>query len=445
MSDTLEKILTGEEDTPDIFSVVKHRDFFRYLQKGEPCVISYIVNNFDRILEIIFEEQHEQRVISPFLQILMCSNQEVKKTIISSTKFVNYILEYPRRIKIYHHSSVYLFFNSLSSFISENSELLPFFANRDFFESIIQNCDIKQAHNFMHAVLTSKSKSFTIFFNQIDIPSILARYIIGTGDLNMNVISLFESITDLYSRQCAASIVQNDLVTALIDTSFEKNCHQLMDFLDFLYTKSYQNQKESMWYTILFLVEDRIPEMCDFILKQNIFIPLSRSASNILLTYITERGQTFPKLIHVIEKFAVDFFKFPTNSFLHNTCFYLLSSIAHIPQKLNDVVKQTNLCTSIVNAYKQRETNADACYWGALREITELIKEPIGVPKAEWNNIVQQNAKIEKIIALPARMKRGMKSSQNNSSSKMHKITYTDIFAVIICLLAVVLLYLNSQ
>ena len=452
-SPSLDEILSKQDDLPDLSVVVHHREFSLFLSKGNKKLIKYIILNFDKILEFIFEKTYKDpNEVIPYLAILLTRNSDLKNEILTSTKFVNYITEYPRRVKIYHLPSMPIFFDYLQHFICNDTELLPYFANRDFFESILQVCDFKKAYEFMETMLTSKYKSFRIFFEQIDIASILAEHVIGTTFINFSIIELFEIISDSFSRQCASAVVQNDLITKLFDAGFNEVCYQMIDFIDFLYEKSFQHTKESMWNTIQFLVEDRIPEMCDFILNQKGFTIICRSSSSLLLTYISEKETIFPKLQKVIEKLVNEVFEYPTNSFLHNIVFDFLSSLRIIPSIFNEIVTHTDLCKKIVDMYDKREEGIAACYWGQLRQISELITIPHNVSQNQWNNIVQTNSKNEKIISAPVKNMRGIRGPKakqiaqpEKSSSNILAFSYTNIIAVIVVCLTVVLLYLNRS
>ena len=452
-SPSLDEILSKEDDLPDLNTIVQHHEFPLYLSKGNKKLIKFIILNFDKILEYIFENKHKDlNELIPYLSILMSRNPDLKNQILTSTKFVNYITEYPRKVRIYHLPSMPIFFDYLQHFICNETELLPYFANRDFFESILQVCDFKKAFEFMETMLTSQHKSFRIFFEQIDIATILAENSVGTNFINFSIIELFELISDSFSRQCASAVVQNDLITKLFDTGFNENCYQMIDFIDFLYSKTFLHPKESMWFTIQFIVEDRIPEICDFILNQKNFTILSKSNSNLLLTFVNEKENVFPKLQRVIEKLVNDLFEFPTNSFLHNTVYDFLSTIRVTPSLFNEIVQKTNLCKKIVDLYNKREEGVNACYWGQLREISELITMPFNVSQNEWNFVVQTNSNNEKLISIPAKNMRGIRGQkvkqitpQKESSNPLFSFSYTNILAIFVVCLTVLLLFLNRS
>lgn len=455
MSEThLDEILLSKGVSPDISVIYKHNDFPVYLQQGKPVLMQYIVRNFDRILEIIFEEYHRDiREIRPLLSILECKEIYVKRALVTSTKFVNYILEYPNRIKIYNPPSAGIFFNSLSAFIlDKNNELLPFFANIDFFRDIVSNCDIQEAYVFMRNCLLSKSASFNIFFAQINIPSILIHFVVGNTGLNLNVIKLFEIAVEKYPVQSANAVVHADVINQIINSAFLLNCSRLIDFLNFLYVMSYKFKMEAQWFNIEFLIDDRIPEVCDYLLSTTNFDSMCRASANILLTYLNERHQQFPKVIYVSQKFANDIFKNPTNSFLHITAYKFLESIKIYPSRFKEVIEATDLCNKIIEAYKKRATDIGCCYWGALRKISELIDEPVNVSVSEWQRtVVNANIKKEKVIATPVRTSSVASTIKQEIKEKkkfrfrIKKPSLTDIASVLVCIFAVLLLYLNNR
>ncbi|EAY19900.1 hypothetical protein TVAG_130080 [Trichomonas vaginalis G3] len=453
---SLDAILASEELSADVSNVVMHKSFRQYLMSANPSLMLYITKKFDRICEIIFDERHKDtHEIRPYLAILECSVIAVKRTLITSTKYVNYILEYPRMIKVYKLPSIYIFFNSLPYFILDTSnELLPFFASGEFFESIVQNCDIQEAFTFMKGCLNSKAKSFRNFFHQINLPALLIMYVNGSSGMNLNVIKLFEQIVDDYSRQCAIAVVNSNIISKLIESAFLLNCSQLIDFLNFLYIQSYKNKTIPEWFTIEFLVDDRIPEVCDYLMGTTTFDSMCKASANIIITYLSERHQQFPKVISVTEKFIKDIFKNPTNSFLHNTALKFLESVKRFPDSFTNVIKNTNICQLIVDAYKRRNTDVTCCYWGVLRKISEMINEPIGVSLSEWKSVVDSNKKIEKIISTPSKYKITEKSSdyirnsakvQKRSKFNLRLPNSSEIFAVVVILLAYLLYYINNK
>lgn len=454
---SLDAILASDELSSDVSNVVRHKNFIQYLMKANPTLLLYISKKFDKICEIIFDERHKDvREIRPYLAILECSVIAVKRTLITSTNYVNYILEYPRKIKVYNPPSVHIYFSSLPYFILDTSnELLPFFASGEFFESIVQNCDIQEAFMFMRSCLSSKAKSFRNFFHQINLPALLIMYVNGNTGMHLNVIKLFEQIVDDYSRQCAIAVTSSNIITHLIESAFLLNCSQLIDFLNFLYTQSYKNKIMPEWFSIEFLVDDRIPEVCDYLMGTTKFDTMCRASANIIITYLQERHQQFPKVIRVTEKFARDIFNNPTNSFLHNTALKFLESLKKFPESFDKVIERSNLCVSIVNAYKKRNTDVTACYWGVLRKISEMIDHPVGVSQTEWNIVVSSNQKIEKIISTPSKAKF---ITNNGDLYKYRRTPYTrksiltfrlpnatEIFAVLVIILAYSLYYLNNK
>ena len=454
---SLDALLLQPAASPDISAIIKHKDFITYLLQGKPLLIQFIIRNFDRILEIIFEEHHkDEREIRPLLLILECKEINVKRALVTSTKFVKYILEYPNRIKVYNPPSAAIYFNSLMLFILDNNgDLLPFFANRDFFEDIIRNCDIQEAFIFMKTALSSRNKSFEIFFSRINIPSILILYCIGNDGVNLNVIKLFESVVDKYPVQCADAVIQSDIINHLINSAFMLNCSQLIDFINFLYSVSYKFKMESQWFNIEFIIDDRIPEICDYLLSTTKFDQMCKASANILLTYLRERHQQFPKIVYVTKKFTEELFNNPTNSFLHNTAYAFISSLKEFPSKFDEVVVSTNLCFKILECYKRRNTDTGSCYWGHLRKISELIDNPVNVNLTEWQNyVVNPNLRKEKIIQTQNRVVKNGESinSKDIGSIKTKKfhiplphISFMNIVSFLVCFFAIFLFYLNHR
>lgn len=448
---SLELLLENEEKWPDLTEVLQCFDFYSCLNKANPNLLAFIVKNFDRILSMVFEEKiKDSKTMTAVVSILCSSNPTVKNVLFKETKFVNYIIEYPKTIKIYHPPSIPQYFHSLPSIISDNSnEISSQFANKDYIESIIQICDLIEAFTFMKNLLNSRSPYVMVFLSQINIAQMLTNIITDNNVLSLHGILLFESIIDRYARQCAAAIVNNNMITRMINLSIQKDANNMANFTNFLYQESYRYPNESIWQTIQFLVDDRIPEICESILSRPRFMPISRSLCEIVLTYLEFQGQFFPKAVHVTEKLINDMFTHPTNSFLHNTSLKFIDFLSNYPVQFTEICSRTELCKKIIEYDRNNQKQANSCVWGVLWQISLLIRNPIGVPKKEWDLVIARNKKMHSVISTPlpkAVMNKYSKVvSKLGPSSLSPKFSLINIFAVVIGLIAGILVYANNK
>lgn len=449
---SVEQLMERENFQPELHALVNCSDYFSCLTKADPLIVNYVVKNFDQILHFVFEQSvRETREVTFALKILAASNPDLKNALIKNTKFVNYIIEYPKTIKIYHPPSVTRYFQYLPAFISDNnSEISHLFLNRDFFESIIQVCDIYEALMFMKSVFNSRGVSIEIFLSQINIASIIATYITDNSTLSMHCIMLFKTLMERYVRQCSTAIIHNNMIPRMIDLSLKENYHHLAEFVSYLYQESYRYPNESTWRTIQFLVDDRIPEICDFIITRTKFEPISKALCEIIIIYLDEQRQFFPKAAIMTEKLTNDVFTHQTNSFLHNIVLRLYEILTIFPAPFTELISRTDICRKIVEYNKKQDKARNTCIWGFLWQASLLIKTPINVTKKDWDAIIARNKAMNTLISMPLpnvvlNRNGRMHNNQFSISSSAQKINIINVFAVLFILIAGVLIYANNK
>jgi hypothetical protein len=183
-----------------------------------------------------------------------------------------------------------------------------------------------------------------------------------------------------------------------------------------------------------------LDDFCDVVITADLFTRSSTACVKLICTIFQANGVFTAKLRRLAVSMSENFFKYPTNSFLHNSFVSLLQLIVSKRHLTPELIIQMALSDEIMRHYSRRSELVGCSFWGQLRTISNLINPYISKTDADvslWKNLVIQRNKVNEAII--ATSYGGSLQSAPWKRSKCDVICLVSaLFAVVIAMTAVV-------
>jgi hypothetical protein len=175
------------------------------------------------------------------------------------------------------------------------------------------------------------------------------------------------------------------------------------DLFTAVYQLAIQHRFGRKWRRLQSIINSHFDAFCAIISSQGHFNHRSASLTRLVGEVIASTRRVTPGFRELLRYLAHMFFLFPANSFLHNSFLRLLRRLSACELLSPEIVRDLDLFRSITHAYRTRDTNEGAAFFGHLGEIAELISPlaaAIQVDANEWRSVVvAENERRAEIIA----------------------------------------------
>lgn len=343
-------------------------------------ILTFVIHNYVDAIKFAFmldDVPLKMSLVSLNCFVLRIPDR-LKDVIFENTPLFPFMVEFISKFRCFKKESQTRYFWALKVLMFDNEKLRKEFNNKDFFFDLLNS----ECFEFIEFIITQHPDVFKIIMKQVNACNIFAKGIINE-DLNashnyQNLLILLIVNNMGYEIQCY--LLENNLLNQIIEQAIAKKDYITFNFLDSIYNiaNSAIELFSNNWANVLSIITKYSQMYYNLYMNTNEFTMLSESILNLICSLITN-GHILPQIENLILKMNNDFFKFPVNSFLHNSYYYLLKCLDN--RKNIDlfikILNCSNLVEQIINYYENMDKIINVSYNGQLREIAKLINSKI--------------------------------------------------------------------
>lgn len=394
-----------------IVYIIKHKCFDFLIQKPDPTLIKILFTRFAEVIDIAFrilptsprESKRAYRYSRKAIKLIFY-NKKLESKIRKNKVFIKFLFSFVFKMEKYDLVSQDLYFSELPRWIvNKRGFLLSKFNNVDFFLKLA-----KMFHCF----------SFPNFF-QKKLPKCIPKRLVGVGFYD----NLFEAITsyiNITNVEIGYDIFQRILIfknfpgfikflanenhlRKIIETGINNRNVKTSDLIALLYSNIIGRKKRD-YKEIKSIIESGFDFYVSFLLKSELYTKENDGYLRLIIQMIKDKKCKLTSSFNeMLIKLSKDFFKFQTNSFLHNSFSLLLYTLYSNNKLTIQMIQEMSLFEYIINAFETREQNYTSSYFGQLSVISLEILHPLSkkyklLNRKQWENIVIKKAKENKLI-----------------------------------------------
>lgn len=449
----MQQIMKRIIDTNDssIEKVLCQSYFFQLWNAENDFLISYVIEHFDEVIEATFllNEKYSLRFSKRCNQILVrYSSQKILSRLAKETNLIDWMINIMFKIDQHSYKTQKNFFVALYKFLSIdeirfNEKLI----NSGFYEEMIKNLKNYLIELIIKNIFIEKNHFMVRMLQRINVNKLLVNNLLSDNDVLINASASILS-TEL-NNKCYGNLpnclVKDSKIDKLIKKAIDDKQVALMEFVQTIFEFSSSFLYSLQWKDVSKKIVSYQDNILDCINSSEKFTKICYVCTNIVCLIYMKNKIISNKFNVLIIKMNESFFKFPTNSVLHNSFLNLIRVVSSNKKFIIQFLHETKLHNRIIECYENRDSIETSCYWGQLREISYIINKYVskiqGVDNKKWNEIVMKtNLHKEEIIS---KSYGGSNHIFIRARAAYKNNFFLHIFLILIILMLSVLVYRN--
>ena len=383
--------------------VLSSTSFLNYWLKSDPSLISYLINNCDKLIEIGFQLNSQSSYSFLCLQILTTMESKLRNLFFTKTNLPNFLYNFVFKLDSYSNNSIKSYFYSLPNFMVDAfNKVNPIF-DQKYFLYLFNHINNGFIYNFVIRILKLSPMSLTKSIKKVEPEQILISSIFQNYNLDNQKYLLLKTLIDSKFSGNSCSIML-ERIDEIIKNAIQNRNPKIFKFIEFLNNFSMSKFNFSKWKNIHLKIVPYLTSFCEIVVNDNSFKfnSVLEVCSSLSISIVSTTKTVNCCFFDLFRRLASLFFVLKTNSFLHNCfikAFNLLLSLGQITSQFLDDI---NLFDKIIISYKNRENECNASYFGHLRLISKEITKFVPLSKSinidKWNRDVVEKNKINEYI-----------------------------------------------
>lgn len=406
-TDKLHNVL--EDPNTPLFDVLRSVAFARRWLSGDQQLLEFVLERFDQVLDCVFGmKPGTDRMMKLRCFDIVTSYDPIRTILFERGKLGEYVMNFLRKAHEMPPQKVSNFFSLVPSIVYSQSVFHPFFQTEEFFQLLLNLLHNEACAEFFRIILRKEmSTSARAALKRIKYCTFLVSKVFGDDPvlkqraLKLLVVALEEDV----AFDILEPLIVNYELEQLIQMSLTLESREIFELLRVLVLKANEHIFALKWRRAKEIVNGHLNDFCIALTKSDKFTrPCAAGAK--LVCLIFELTKIFsPELKTLVQHMAKLFFTLSANSSLHNIFVRLLKALSKTRHLNTAFIEEMDLYNTIIQCYQQREQNVTSCYWGQLREISNIINKSISkahVDKELWRRtVIDENWRADAIMSKP--------------------------------------------
>lgn len=377
-------------------------------------ILRYFLNHFDQFVSCILGISNIGRQYQVACARILLFHFDF---FIENTNILNIFYDYAFKLDEYSEISYTAYFTILRQIIFENptkinESLRKEFRDPRYFEIIFSRLDISQNFYFIMQTITDIKLEFRSFLKKCNnLFNIVLLSVLSDSPIlvERGQLVLFTLIRNTSIDNAPLLLLKDNAIDKVIQSKLDHPTNGGFLFLKELYLLSgtfsshfwsiIPKSNSFKWKVVKSIIMNYFGQYCSFIINSDFFNDKVNGCCKLCMTLFSHQKKINPYYVTCLEKLFQMFFKYPTNTFLHETCYQIILGLKKKRLLTPLLIEQLSLSDEIIECYKQRDNNQTSAYWGHLRLISELITNSKLKKNQKWKEIViSENNQREEII-----------------------------------------------
>lgn len=382
---------------------VTHPSFLSLFISDDKDVQNYIIQHFDQILQLAFRITRGKKAsIIASTQIIKNCKYPFLNRLYTETNLINFLTNYPFRCRVFKPASHHLYFLLLHIFIyTQNDSIVPSFATRNYFESLLEISDLYPAYSFIIDAIRDQRYATTL--QNINFSQSVFNFL-GVEALHDSCMSILTIGMENppFNYQIADVLQKTNALRKMIDICLKDIDPDTIKFIK--YTVQAYVKKRSVYrmQRVFSYIQKYQDKFCDTVSGQKFFTRATEDLAIIALTIAEEEHIVSPSFERMLYRLSEDFFVFQNNSILHSLVVNIFKVLSDCGLLTQSVVKASGIGLRIVDAYLHKKNDVTISYWGHTRELSLIINRfdvtQFGIDRRIWDSAVMGRVTEEKNI-----------------------------------------------
>lgn len=424
-------------------------NFYIKLRKNDPEITNFFFNNFDLLINFIFEDQTADYArVNKCISFLITPDLKIHNKILQETKLIDFLINYPQKFRQIDHSLRLRYRDLIEAFLlPEPYKFNKNVGNSKFFTNLISVCDYNTSFEMLQKVISDEDQKVIYHLLAIHFIDSISQFITGDQIINFNSQRILIQLIDRGCENFVAEVLTNNaLISSFVNYTIEHpKAWKNFSFIENIYKYSINYSKSSDWKSIEVTISSCTDDFRKIIMKTDKWSDTPNICISILVEILSFHNMLNEKDIKLFHFLFEKFFSMPKCSILHLSVLKYFT-LFHKLNGLNlKILNESHIITKIIDCYKNREQLFLCNYFGQLREMSVLISPLIDKNNIdEWNSIVvKKNKEIYKLINNNVNNKLPFKCNNRNIFSLQNKkivFILISVFAVILVLAVFILI-----
>lgn len=422
---------------PPIALILSNSCFFEFLRSRCEDMMYFLANNFRSIYRLVFcSNKATNGVVRSFLMIFKVISFDEMKSVYEESNFFNFLLEFIENVDDYDIHKQLIYLDVLESMlIDENLEIRDVFKGNDILTKLINEIGKEWFYDFIENFIISYKDKIHLVFNVSHLVEYVCGKIVGNSLTNLNAQRLLRTLINYnFEIEVAENLVKGNVIGELLWYAIKQRDINSFNLIKYLNIISSMKKQNSNLKTIHITILSRKKEFCKTILEHNTYDEVSNTSLNLLNNWILEEKTVDNDIIQVVSKLSKDFFKFPTNSFLHNGLLSLFQ-LLYDNGLLNDILVK-DFSETLAGKLSAIKNNEISIYRSQITLILPIITPFIQSNNKEikeMKNYYKQREQIVKILKPSNALEK-----KENKKKKALKLILPVLIVLILLLLIII-------
>lgn len=396
------KILDRIKKNDSIEELIKSNDFVRLLVNSNTEAEKYLLKKFNDFIYSLVTGKIDPSSLKN-CRILL-NNISQKKCELNE-KYFEAFVNYSQNFSKYKDIKPATFFSLLKNYVTfkDNHAIVESLNFKEF----SQYLHVKECMFLYNTIIVSFPKKYSsVLKEKMMIDSIFDALVRKDASYDNCQSLIIIASGKFLSSEVVRKILEDDasLLKFLISNISESPRN--MDILNALIHSEHSYFFSGDWNEFILRVDAHIDTFYDFVSGSELFTKSTEYGVRLIISMINATGNNYKFTKDLLINLVELFFKFRTNSFLHNCTYTYIAVLRQKNHISSEMISQSNLHVKILECYEQTNKNIKASYWSQLRLISQIIAPYVydieGFDVKKWKSLVMEKNKVDlKIISKP--------------------------------------------
>lgn len=433
---TLEFETLLNEPHPIFERVIQHSSFMQFWRQENPKLISFFIKNFSKFFNGAFiQSQTVPSITKICSQAFLESSQGIREKMFDHTPFFASFKSLTNDFSKLTFQAQKTFYELLLKILIIDNNVISEFYDQPFWIAILNTLEYEPTNQFMCHIFMRSEKPIKKLFSTISMDEICFKFTLSSNLFIRHRAQKIFSIglgSNLFPNPSGV-MLSNNYLNSLLQMGYLD--YKSIDFIQVIFNHSCQVYRGN-WKEIFQIISHELFNLCGKFEKFSLYTQNTDSVVSLTLSIIEANGSYSPFEISYIynftEKLCYLFFTNKHNSSLHNAFLRQIRILKSKKLLTKEILQRLELFQEILDCYSNREKEVQACYWGQLRLISEIIDayaSKCRAPQPDWKNHMKQIYSDEKIISAP----------YGGSIPKKNKVNSCDKTLLSICIIGLII------